>query len=241
MHLGKLCFALLAFGTFAVGCSSSKSTSNDSRDNDERSTGGTSASGGTTNQGGTAGAAPTGGTGTASSSCANICQLSAECEGIVDPFCPQLCAQGEDDAMGCLADHRSLVDCIARLGPCTATASDCPTELAALERCKGRDGSADCAPPGTGPANADCIAVCEKLQSCPGGVPSNCAQSCGDGAAEASVSGCTEPYQRLLGCMDTCTDPCNYASSVDCATEQAEYMNCIVCSSNPSSPECSGP
>jgi hypothetical protein len=138
MHVGKVCFALLALGAFTVGCSSSKSSDSDTGDHDDQGgTGGTPASGGTTNQGGTAGAAPSsGGTGTASESCANYCERRAACEGIVDPFCPEICAQGEDDAMGCLAEHRNLVDCIARLGPCTAMGSDCPTELAAIERCR---------------------------------------------------------------------------------------------------------
>ncbi len=229
-------FAVAAF--FVAACGTSSDGGDDESDDDGG--GGTSAGGGTGGAPGTGGAMSTGGTSSLSSQCAIFCQRTVACPDPEHQPCQENCESSADDAasLGCSPEYQRALDCLATVAdPCAANA--CEDELATLFDCVADGGGmAGCAPTGTGPANADCVAICESVQACSNTMgTSDCATSCADGAAQAEMTGCTLEYQRINGCMSTCTNVCAFTTA-DCSVEIAAYTDCIVCALDPSNPNC---
>src|SRR5262245_32848429 len=221
MSVGRGFFGLGRFvSLLVVGCffvaACGESNDGDDDDDDEADDGG----GGTFGSGGTGGATATGGAGGTSSlasQCAIYCQRTAACPG-TEP-CQANCESSAGDAasLGCSTQYRRALDCMATVAdPCVASA--CAAELDDLFDCAADGGTADCAPTGTGPANGDCVAACQRVQVCPDAEPTDCATSCSNAAATAAMYGCTEELNRLNGCYGTCTDICAITTD-DCTQE----------------------
>lgn len=207
MGLGRKMLGLLAgaslfvLGAFSiVACSGSRD-----RDDDEGDDGG--------------------GTGSTSTRCANYCQRDAACP-YPTPDCEEGCmaSAGLAAELVCSAEFQQLLLCLTTAdNACSSTA--CSAELDRLGACYGV--SPGCAPTGTGPANGDCVALCQRSNACPGADQLDCARACADAAAEAAAAGCTLEFNRLNGCGSTCTNVCVITSD-DCSSELNAYEDCIL-------------
>jgi hypothetical protein len=183
----------------------------------------------------------TGGTSSLASQCAIFCQRTVACPD-PDPEhqpCQENCVSSAADAasLGCANEYRTALDCLATVAdPCAEGA--CAAELEALLiDCVGGGTGADCAPTGTGPASGDCVALCQRLQACPGAAPTDCSADCSEVTAYAAMYGCSADLNRYYGCLGTCTDLCARTGG-ECAGEAVAYSDCLVCSVQPSNPDC---
>jgi hypothetical protein len=227
--------ALVVAAIFVAACSSS-SNSGDDDESDDDSGGGTFPGGGTGGTVGTGGAMATGGTSSLPSQCAIFCQRTAACPG-TQP-CQENCESVAADVapFGCSTQYRRALDCFATVAdPCAVDA--CSVELDSLFACVDGGSAAGCAQSGTGPANGDCVAICQTALACPGAEQRDCAMVCSDGAAQAAMYGCTTSYNRMNGCYSTCTNLCGITAD-DCSSELVAYADCITCGIDPSNPDC---
>ena len=229
--MGALASLLVAGALSVAACGESSAGDDGGEDGDN---GGTSASGGTGGTAGTAGAS-TGGTSSWQPQCAGYCQRKAACP---EPGCQEECESGAAiaDESGCSAEYQRAFDCFAAIAdPCAANA--CTVEIGVLFECTAGGGPSGCVPTGTGPANGDCVAVCQRAQACPDADPVDCAASCTESSEMAAMLGCNAEFERYFGCVSTCTNIC-VVTAASCSQELIAYSDCITCASEPSSPEC---
>ena len=98
--------------------------------------------GGTSSTGGRGGTSPSAGTGTGPDGCTSICERLAACPD-ADSSCAGDCANAYAEAgrIGCLAEYRDIVDCVARQRDlCNLSGDVCTFELRAYVNCAGIEG-----------------------------------------------------------------------------------------------------
>jgi hypothetical protein len=73
-----------------------------------------------------------------------------------------------------------------------------------------------------GGSGTDCVAACQKGQSCPGATVGDCSTVCSGAETVAAASGCTAELDAVVSCINGAADPCGSA----CQPPGADISNC---------------